>query len=419
MTEESVDGGPMDEGSLGPLQEHLQHLTLEALRGEAVGIVEAMLADAAQLGASDVHCDRDESGLRVRFRIDGVLHEAAYVPRQQSARVLNRLKALAGIDPTTIFHPEGSRWTHELGDGGELELRLTIVPMLGGEKVALRLLYPERVERYIADLGMADAQQRQLRDYLTSISGMFLCVGPTGCGKTTTVYSLLHELAEQGQHIVSVEDPAEYSITGITQIQVDPEHGLDFADGIRAAHRLDPDGIFIGELREAATAHAAIETAVNGGVVLATMHAKDATAAISRLRHWGVRNHEIVAGVTGIISQRLVRTLCGECCARGPAGAGLATWLQALGQEVGELWLPQGCDACSGLGYHGRTGVFETWHLEHEDYERILADCDEHRLRRALVDAGHHFLIDDALGKAEAGLTTYSEVRSSGVPLQA
>jgi type II secretory ATPase GspE/PulE/Tfp pilus assembly ATPase PilB-like protein len=292
---------------------------------------------------------------------------------------------------------------------------MALVPCGQGDALSVRLLDPRRLERVIDNLGLTDANLRQMEEWLEDVNGMFLASGPTGCGKTTTVYALLHELKYADRRVVSIEDPIEYSIPGITQVQLDEKHHLSFAGGVKAALRLDPDFLMIGEIRDSASAHAAVDASITGRVLLSTLHSKDAVGAITALRNWGLPDHEISESLAVVVAQRLVRRLCQHCRVESAPSDAERQWLRALRLKAPKTaWAATGCKECNQLGFLGRTGIFELWRLEESDYQLILGHADEHTLRRQFAGSGRIPLLQDGLAKVAAGITSLAELRRAG-----
>ncbi|MGD8310099.1 MAG: ATPase, T2SS/T4P/T4SS family, partial [Chromatiales bacterium] len=391
-----------EEGSIDPLEDDS--------RPEA----RALLRDAVRERASDVHLDPAPEGVQVRMRIDGVVLDGATVPAGEGDRLINQIKTLAGLNPAPSFSPEGSRITLDL-DGRALDMRLTVAPCLGGDKLSLRVLEPQRVYRQLSELGLREADRDKVAMWLERLNGMFLVAGPTGSGKTTTLYALLHQLKIMECSLVTIEDPPEYEIQGISQMQVDPDRGLSFAEGIKTMLRLDPDYMLLGEIRDGATARAATDAATAGKGLMSTLHSRDAASVVTVLRNYGLNDQEISANLSVVVSQRLVRTLCPACRQEGSPTADERRWLSSVGVEPPKtVWHPAGCDSCRGVGFAGRTGVFEVWRVDDEDYTLLLEHADERTLQRHLAGKGHSFLLDDALAKAGQGVTSLGEIRTMG-----
>lgn len=374
-------------------------------------LAQLLVSDAFVAGASDIHIEPHRDGARVRIRLDGAVWDVAHIPVAIGKTLVNQFKTVANLDPIVRFTPRDAHASVPL-DGRHVDLRLALAPMLERDTLAIRLLDPKRLERSITELGLNSSNLEMLIEWLSEMSGMFLSTGPTGSGKTTTVYALLHTLKLGNRVILSLEDPVEYQIDGISQIQIDALHHLGFADGIKSLLRHDPDYLMLGEIRDNISAQTAVNAAISGRVLLSTMHSRDCVGAISALRNWGLPDHEIAESVSVIVAQRLVRKMCVHCGERRSPSAKDRVWFEALQVELpAHLWEGKGCEHCRYLGYKGRTGVFELWRLDESDYQMILRHLDEHCLRMHLFDKGHRFLIDDALAKLEQGVTTLSELR--------
>ena len=262
---------------------------------------------------------------------------------------------------------------------------------------------------------MGDDKLEEIERWLGDISGAFLVTGPTGSGKTTTLYALLNELRVLRRCIVTLEDPVEYLVDGVTQLQVDEDRGLTFGEGVKAMLRLDPDYLLLGEIRDGKSARAAIDAASSGRVLLSTLHSRDAAGAITSLRNWGLENQEICSAVSVIVAQRLVRKLCPHCRQKETPTDEERRWLHAFGVPFpARVWHAGSCDRCCGLGFVERTGVFEVWRLDEDDYDFILQKFDERSLRRRLAEKGHRFLLSNGLAKAANGVTTLGELRTMG-----
>ena len=374
-------------------------------------IVRALLEDALRARVSDVHFDPLTDGFQIRFRVDGVLHVTAVVEREEGMRMVRYFKTAAGLDPGSLVVPHDARARFEI-DGHALEVRVECVPAVTGEKLALRLLLKDRLSLNLGELGLADDQHGLVNHWLNNASGMFLDAGPVGSGKTTTLYALVAELDIERKNVVTVEDPVEYQVDGITQMQVDERHGVEMATILKTILRLDPDYILIGEIRDEESARAAIEAAATGRVVLSTLHARDAAGTVTSLRNLGAADHEIAVALSFVAAQRLVRKLCAACRKRGPVEMPDRQWLERLELAVPDtVWNATGCERCGGTGYHGRTGVFELWPLDAKSYDLILSGADEASIRRHLRASPWGDLLGVAGRKVAEGVTTLAELR--------
>lgn len=375
-------------------------------------LADALLRDAVNERASDIHIEPLNGSTRIRFRIDGELLDAALLPRTHGTRLLNHFKAIGEIDPGHVFRPQQTRLAYHLGHD-ELDLRLAISPCLDSEIMVIRLLMPEMLEQRINALGLSDRDLDVLHEWLASTSGMLLACGPTGSGKTTTVYSLIRELSQLNRSIFAIEDPVEYEVGGVNQIPVDEHHQLTYAEGLKAILRMDPDYIMLGEIRDSVSAESGFTAANRGTVVLSTMHSRDPFGVVTTFRNWHLPDNEIASGLNMMIAQRLVRRLCPECCYEDKPTDEQRRWLRAAGARVPQrIWQAGACEYCRGQGYRGRTGIFEIWQVNEADYEGILAGMDEHALRRQVHERGYGTMLDDGLQKASHGVTSIDALRS-------
>lgn len=388
--------------------------TREDPREAEITLTEAAMVDAVHARATDIHLDPHGGRYRLRFRIDGVMVDVADLEHADGLQLVNQFRVLARLDPVTAMIPDAGHFSYLL-DEAALDLRVTVAPCIGGDKLAIRILAPARVLQNVRDLGLSGQQVELLDHWLDTVGGMLLISGPTGSGKTTTLYSLLHQLKMTDRHIVTLEDPVEYEIPGINQMRVDVERGLGFAAGARAMLRLDPDYQVIGELIEANSARAAMNAASGGKATLSTLHSRDAADVISVLRNYGLDDFELAANLQLVVAQRLVRRLCVHCRRQDAPGKADVRWLKSLDLPVPDAaWTAAGCERCNDLGYYGRIGIFEVWRPDDEDYAKILDHRSAHEIRAGLAERGHRFLLEDGLAKAEEGLVSYSELHSLG-----
>jgi general secretion pathway protein E len=374
----------------------------------------ALLEDAVRENASDIHLDPVAGGYEVRFRIDGALVETLLLRHEPGLHLLRLFKAHADLDPAFELRPQDGRAALPIA-GGEVSVRVATGPGVRGEKLALRLL-PQALTRLPLDqLGLSAVDHEALTRALHDVCGMVLISGPTGSGKTTTLYALVRELSQAGRSIVSIEDPVEYILDGVTQVQVNKRQGLTYAEGVKGILRLDPDVIMLGEMRDADSARAGLDAADSGHVFLSTLHARDAAGTLSVLRHFGLADHEIAASVDLLVAQRLVRRLCPACRRLEAPTPDETRWLRLCASPVPEqTWHAVGCPECGGSGYRGRTGVFEIHRLREADADLILAHADEHTLRRHLRRLGALSLLEDDLQKVADGITSLAEFQAVG-----
>lgn len=377
-------------------------------------LAEALMRDAVRERATDIHIDARNGGWLVRLRIDGRVYDGALLGTLQGQRLGNQFRTMARISPVSRFLPEEGRITHEL-DGMKLDLRLAQAPCLRGDKLSIRLFVPRDVPVELSDLGLHEEGMEVLQDWLGNVSGMLLVCGPTGSGKTTTLYTLLHKLKLQQRNVITIEDPVEYEIDGINHIQIDKRHEFGFPDAVKAMLRLDPDFLMVGEIRDAPSAQAAVTASASGHALISTLHSRDAVGVIDMLRNYDVSGLDISSTLMLVVSQRLVRRLCPECRVQEPPSEDERGWLERLSRKVPDkLWHARGCEHCHDTGYHGRTGVFEVWRIDKDEYQLILEEADRRSIYRNLARRGHQFLLDDGLNKAVSGITTVDELRSMG-----
>lgn len=375
------------------------------------------LTEAVSSNASDIHIDPLIDGYSIRMRIDGNLVLWKNVNHPTGEKLINQIKADAGMETGSVFHPIGERSSLNI-EGRQIDLRITLAPCISGPKLAIRILDPRQVKRDLPSLGLTNTQTEQFQRWLRDLNGMILVTGPTASGKTTTLYALLHELVEDSRHVVTVEDPVEYQIDGINQIEVDERHGLNFAEGVRTSLRLDPDCLMVGEIREEVVASQALAASIQGHVVMATMHSRDAVSAVTRLNNFGVANHQIATAVGVIVNQRLIRRLCKNCQSTRPPNDLEVSFLSTHNRDdLKEVPSSSGCDQCRGTGFKGRTGLFQVWNLDRTDYEMILAGADEDAIRTRQQQAGSLQLADSAISLVKKGVTSVREAMQLGLSL--
>lgn len=378
---------------------------------------ERLIHEALKSRATDIHIDPLVGGYSIRFRIDGALREVRTLNKEQGIRMVNQIKADVGIETGAIFQPVGVRRKWKDGEK-TVDLRVTLVPCISGSKIAIRVLDLDRADLRLGHLGLRQDDEKRLERWACELDGMILVTGPTGSGKTTTVYALLHELSQESRNVITVEDPVEFEIDGISQIQVDERHGLGFAEGIKASLRLDPDCLMVGEIREPEAAVQAVIAAIQGHVVLATMHSRDAASAVTRLRNFGLEDHQIAAALGVVVNQRLIRKLCERCRDFPDASQESVDYFESRNMAAPErVGMPRGCDKCDGTGYHGLTALFEVWNLGEKDYRSVLQGDDEEELRRGMKGAGHMTLLGDAAAKTREGIISFEDIRRAGLDL--
>ncbi|MDD0811428.1 type II secretion system ATPase GspE [Curvibacter sp. RS43] len=406
--EEDEADGFEDEGLGGDFVEHLKDLASEA---PVIRLVNSIIGRVIDLRASDIHLEPFDDGLHVRYRVDGVIHAGELVPPKHSAAVNSRVKLLAHLDIAERRLPQDGRIKTRV-KGRELDLRVSTVPTVHGESVVMRVLDRASVRFSLESMGFASDTLGRFNTLLAKPHGILLVTGPTGSGKTTTLYAALSKLDSATQKIITVEDPVEYQLEGINQIQVHPQINLTFASALRSILRQDPDIIMIGEMRDGETAQIAVQSALTGHLVLSTLHTNTAAGAVIRLKDMGVEGYLITSSVNGVLAQRLVRTLCKHCkvpevpSAELLATAGLHRFC-APGQPI---YKAVGCDHCRGSGYQGRTGIHELLVLDEPMRRAIVAGEDASRLHALAIQSGMLTLHEDGLRKVVAGVTSLDEL---------
>jgi len=374
-----------------------------------VRLVALVLADAVHAGASDIHVEPQRDGLRIRYRVDGVLREVMNVPRSAYASVVSRLKIVSGLDIAERRLPQDGR-TRIAVDGVKVDARVSTMPSVHGEKVVIRLLTRAEQLQPIDDVGLDTDQLATLRSALLAPQGLVLITGPTGSGKTSTLYSALFEIHKPGLNIVTLEDPVEVQIPGITQVQVHERSGLTFSRGLRAVLRQDPDVVLVGEVRDQETAELAVRASLTGHLVLTTLHTTSAIGSITRLVDMGLEPYLAGSALTAVVAQRLVRRVCPACAVTDEPDAEL---LRTLGVSRAMLrhGSPRrgtGCAECGRTGYRGRTGVFEVLPVDPALRRVLMRTPDEHAIADAVADLPT--IKDAAVAKALSGETTFDEV---------
>ncbi len=376
-----------------------------------IELVNNLLSQAVDLGASDIHVEPGEEQFAVRMRVDGVLHTRLAQPVERFPAVASRIKLISGIDIAERRLPQDGRITTRIS-GQEMDIRVSTVPCAFGESIVLRMLAKERNELTLEHLGMEADHLAMFRSWLHANNGIVLVTGPTGSGKSTTLSAALEETDDGIKKIITVEDPVEYQMPNVTQIQTHAEIGYTFARALRAILRQDPDVIMIGEIRDLETAEIAIRSALTGHIVLSTVHTNDAISSFTRLVDMGVEPFLVAAPVRGVQAQRLVRKVCIHCSTRVDPPALVRAQLDRLPPRLlGNRWVRvEGCDACRHTGYRGRMGIYELVPVTDELRDRIVAGANLTDLKKLAGDQGHRTLLQDGLIKASHGYTTLEEV---------
>lgn len=373
-----------------------------------IRLVDSLLRDAILAGASDIHWEPGEASLRVRYRIDGKLETKRSFPLRVARNLLARIKIMSRLDVSERRLPQDGRTTLFVNEKS-IDLRVSCLPTIYGEKVVLRILNPDTAQRSLESLGMSREVEAGIRNLINQPHGIILVVGPTGSGKTTTLYALLRELTSESLNIISIEDPVEYQLSGVVPVQVHAKIGLTFAHGLRAILRQDPDVIMIGEIRDEETARIAIAAALTGHLVLSTLHTNTASEAFTRLRDMGIEPYLLAAVVRGVLSQRLVRRLC-EQCKRPWEINPLEQKAMDLPKDVEQVFQATGCSHCRGTGYSGRIGLHELLLYTQDIKDYVLEGRNSRVIEQAALAAGMLPLRQDGYLKVKDGLTSLEEV---------
>lgn len=416
----------MGSGDAGDLMEGIAEKGLDELAHEleepkdlldasdeapVIRLVNGILFQAVKDRASDIHLEPYERELAVRYRIDGMLYKVLSPPRALQAPIVSRVKIMAGLDIAEKRLPQDGRIRIKLA-GKDIDIRVSVLPTAFGERVVMRLLDKTSVVLRLEDLGLGGARLEAFKNLITKPNGIILSTGPTGSGKTTTLYSALSRINSEDINIITVEDPIEYQIRGIGQIQVNPKIDLTFAAGLRSILRQDPDVIMVGEIRDPETAEIAIQSSLTGHLVFSTLHTNDASSAVTRLIEMGIEPFLVSSSLLAILAQRLVRKLCPNCREPyTPEDAELSQLgipREALAEGV--LYRAKGCDECKNTGFKGRTGIYELLILSDAVRSHITSNADASTIKRAAMKGGMLTLREDGAKKAAAGITSASEV---------
>ncbi|AVS96728.1 type II secretion system ATPase GspE [Paracidovorax avenae] len=406
--EEGGDDGFGDGSDGGDFVEHLKDLASEA---PVIRLVNAIIGRVIDLRASDIHLEPFDDGLHVRYRVDGVIQLGELVPPRLSAAVSSRVKLLAHLDIAERRLPQDGRIKTRV-KGRELDLRVSTVPTVHGESVVMRVLDRASVRLQLETMGFEKDTLERFNMLLAKPHGILLVTGPTGSGKTTTLYAALSKIDAESNKIITVEDPVEYQLEGINQIQVHPQINLTFANALRSILRQDPDIIMIGEMRDGETAQIAVQSALTGHLVLSTLHTNTAAGAVIRMKDMGVEGYLITSSVNGVLAQRLVRTLCSHCKEPYEPGDEVrrTTGLHRFSTSGQAIYRAVGCEHCRGSGYRGRTGIHELFVLDEPMRRAIIDGKDANTLNALAAQGGMLNLYEDGLRKVAAGVTTLDEL---------
>jgi general secretion pathway protein E len=393
----SADEIPLDD---------LVHLANEA---PVIRLVNLLLIEGLEARASDVHLEGYQDGLRVRYRVDGVLQDAPSPPPHLTAAIISRLKIMAELDIAERRLPQDGRIRLRL-QNRQVDVRVSTVPTLRGESVVLRLLDRERGRISLTDLGMAADTLAQFSEVISRPHGIVLATGPTGSGKTTTLYSAVELIRTGREKILTVEDPVEYELAGVPQVPVNEKVGVTFAGALRALLRQDPDVILVGEIRDGETAQIATQAALTGHLVLSTLHTNDAPTALTRLLDLGVAAYLVASTVDAVLAQRLLRRICSACREPAPADPGLARRIDLDAHQLQRRWRGAGCEACRGTGYLGRVGIYELLVMDNALRVELQQRRGSEELRSMAIANGMRTLQEDGFRLVREGITTLEEV---------
>jgi type IV pilus assembly protein PilB len=403
--------GDIDEADVEVVETDEEDLDLEKMAGESpvIRFVNYLIFNAVKEGASDIHIEPQEKSLQIRYRIDGVLFDSMQPPHHMHAAIVSRLKIMANLDISERRLPQDGR-IRAMVHGRKLDLRLSTLPTAAGEKVVLRILDTRSIQVSLDDLGFGEDALNIWKNQIKQPHGIILVTGPTGSGKTTTLYASLGQMDRKKLNISTVEDPVEYHLGGINQTQCHEKIGMTFAMALRALLRQDPDVIMVGEVRDQETARVAIQASLTGHLVLSTLHTNDAPSSITRLINIGVEPYLIGSAVNACLAQRLVRRICEHCKTQVPPDDHVAEHLALQGISLDEVCVGEGCNRCRGTGYAGRLGLYELLLLNDAMRDKIASNPNVTEFRRMCIEAGMSTLRNDGFAKVAKGQTTVDEV---------
>jgi len=384
---------------------------LEKMAGQSpvIKFVNYLISNAVHEGASDIHIEPKEKQTKIRYRIDGVLFEAMQAPQKMHPAVVSRIKIMANLDISERRLPQDGKVAALIG-GRAIDLRVSTLPTNHGEKTVIRILDSKSIRRGLDSMGMEADACETFREQVKLPHGILLVTGPTGSGKSTTLYSALGEMDGDKLNVSTVEDPVEYELDFCNQVQVNEKTGLTFAACLRSLLRQDPDVIMVGEIRDNETARVAVQAALTGHLVLSTLHTNDAASSVTRLVNIGIEPYLLAASMNAALAQRLVRRICPKCKENYTSPDRLRKYIERAGINPNELVHGKGCDSCRGSGYVGRAGIFELLILDDKFRDMINKDASVSNMRRAFRESGRDTLFDDGMKKVKKGITTIEEV---------
>jgi general secretion pathway protein E len=401
--------GDAEVAFVGEDEEDVNHLRDLASEAPVIRLVNLLINRAVEGRSSDIHIEPFEQELKVRYRIDGVLHDVETPPRRLQAAIVSRIKIMAKLNIAERRLPQDGRIKLRMS-GKEIDLRVSTLPTLYGESVVLRILDRSSIIVNLGTLGFPEDTRKEFDGVIQRPYGMILVTGPTGSGKTTTLYGALDKINSPDKKIITIEDPVEYQLMGVNQIHVKPAIGLTFANGLRSIVRQDPDVIMVGEIRDAETAEIAIQAALTGHLVFSTLHTNDAAGAVSRLLEMGVESYLLASSLLGVLAQRLVRRVCRKCMQ--PAEMPPELWREIGGRDgdATRAVIGPGCDECAQTGYRGRAGIFEFLPVTDQIKKLILERASAGLVKEAAVKQGMRTLREDGWRTVREGMTTVAEV---------
>ncbi len=405
---EQIDSISLPGGGETSIEEIMPDTVADAPIAKALTVI---IDGAIKARASDIHIQPEEDNLRVRYRIDGTLQETLSLPLQTAIPIISRLKILAKMNIADRQRPQDGQLSVKPKDRPEIDIRVGTIPIVHGEMAALRLLDTSKALMTLLQLGFLPESLTKYEEMLKVPYGMILVTGPTGAGKTTTLYGSLNTLDRKGRNIITIEDPVEYRFKNINQIQVNPRAGLTFASGLRSILRLDPDVILVGEMRDAETANIAIQSALTGHLVLSSIHANDAVGVVARLLDLGIEPFLLASALIGVVAQRMGRRICSDCAqmVKVPPLEEMA-YSKEIGEERSEFLCGSGCKTCANTGYQGRIGFYEILSISDEIRTMLLNRANATELRTQAIKEGMISLIKDGMLKVKDNITTPAEV---------
>ncbi len=407
--ERMVEGIKDEENTFAKTDPDTEHIRDMASEAPVIKLVNHIISKASEMGASDIHLEPFMDDLILRYRIDGILHNFEAPPKRLNAALCTRIKIMAKLDISERRLPQDGRIKIKV-HGKDIDMRVSTLPTLYGESIVIRILDRDNLSVNLEKMGFPKQELDRFKKLIHKPYGKLLVTGPTGSGKTTTLYGALQNINTPDKKIITIEDPVEYQIRGINQIHVKPQIGLDFASGLRSIVRQDPDVIMVGEIRDAQTADIAIQAALTGHLVFSTVHTNDAAGAITRLLDMGVENYLISSAILGVLAQRLVRMICRNCIKPTIIAPALMAEFDVRGKDDTKAFHGKGCKECSHTGFRGRTGIYELLVIDDEIRQLILNKATSQLIREAAHKKGMITLREDGWKKIAEGITTVEEV---------